>query len=70
MKRVTMLILFSLFCNAIIFVLGCYLGSDWERRKIAEAIRAGRLTVMQRVDSIADQIEAGPQSYIPSGGKR
>lgn len=39
------------------FIIGEAYGEQSAKHKIAEAIRSGRLTVQQRVDSIADQIE-------------
>ena len=57
-------LLLFLLCS-FIFVLGFLLGAALTRRQIAEAVRLGRLTVQQRVDAIADQIERGPAYYRP-----
>lgn len=49
----------------IIFVCGYKLGAEDARHRIADAIRSGRLTVEQRIDHLAEQIERG--EYIPTG---
>lgn len=52
---------------AIIFVCGYRLGLIDARKQIADAIRAGQLTVEQRIDHLADQIESA--RYLPTGAQ-
>ena len=48
-------LMLCLFCALISFYVGVWVA----RHEIAEAIRAGRLDVLQRVDAVAKQIETG-----------
>jgi hypothetical protein len=45
--------------------IGFALGDRWRRHEIAKAIRTGRLSIEQRVESVASQIETG--RYHPVG---
>lgn len=49
----------SVLINLIFYFIFFMLGREVERAKIAGAIRSGRLSVIQRVESIAQQIESG-----------
>ena len=50
--------LLGLFVAAMLFTVGWVIGAEKTRRSIASAIRLGRLSLNQRVDSVAEQIEA------------
>ena len=45
--------------------IGFALGDRWRRQEISQAIRSGRLSIVQRIDSVAQQIESG--HYRPVG---
>ena len=49
--------------------LGYLAGSEQRARKIAEAIRSGNLSLHQRIDAVARQIESGRYVDI-TGGRR
>jgi hypothetical protein len=55
--RVTVCLLFLL--------AGIVVGDQAARYQIAQAIRSGRLSIGQRIDSVANQIESG--KYRPVG---
>lgn len=46
------------------FVAGIQLGMTVARREVADGIRSGRLSVNQRVEHIARQVERGPKQYV------
>lgn len=52
-------ITFSVVINLIFYFIFFLLGRQVERARIAGAIRSGRLSVIQRVESIAQEIETG-----------
>lgn len=52
-------ITFSVVINLIFYLVFFMLGRQVERARIAGAIRSGRLSVIQRVESIAQEIETG-----------
>ena len=59
---------FYLFAFLLCLFVGyaCYcVGAITARREIADAIRAGRLNLLQRIDHVAAQIESG--IYRPVG---
>jgi hypothetical protein len=60
-------VIILMWTSAWLFI-GWILGSRVTSRQIASAIANGELSVQQRVESIAEQIESG--IYIPVSGKR
>lgn len=46
------------------FAVGWIFGAHITAHKIAEAIRAGRLSVVQRIDHIAEQMESGQYKSV------
>lgn len=56
---------FAFLIILFLFVVVYYAGRRHERRHIANAVRTGKLSVTQRVESIAVQIESGV--YKPVG---
>lgn len=54
-------LMLCLVCALVSYCIGTYVA----RREIADAIRAGRLNLLQRIDHVAAQIESG--RYRPVG---
>jgi hypothetical protein len=52
-----------LVCAELLFI---HIGRRFERHRIAEALRTGRLTVIQRTDHLADEIE-GKRPWVREG---